>query len=182
MPWLGRLRQPTLVLAGNDDLIVPLVNGRILARRIPCARLHVVPGGGHLFLLERPAELTALVADYLRGAELHKDGAIADLPTLETIAGRVPGHVRRPRPDDGGVRPHGRNAVPAFDVVLRPTKTVSILYGLGGPATGRAVLAAHHPGMAEAVASFDPHLAPPAAGPRRRRAGAQAHRAVVTVL
>jgi hypothetical protein len=28
-------------------------------------------------------------------------------------------------------RPHGRDAVPAFDVVLRPTKSVSILYGLG---------------------------------------------------
>jgi conjugative relaxase-like TrwC/TraI family protein len=36
-------------------------------------------------------------------------------------------------------RPHGRNAVPAFDVVLRPTKSVSILYGLGDPTTGRAV-------------------------------------------
>jgi hypothetical protein len=34
-------------------------------------------------------------------------------------------------------RPHGRNAVPAFDVVLRPTKSVSVLYGLGDPATGR---------------------------------------------
>jgi hypothetical protein len=29
-------------------------------------------------------------------------------------------------------RPHGRNAIPAFDVVLRPTKSVSVLYGLGG--------------------------------------------------
>jgi TrwC relaxase len=38
-------------------------------------------------------------------------------------------------------RPHGRNAVPAFDVVLRPTKSVSVLYGLGDPAIGRAVLA-----------------------------------------
>ena len=28
-------------------------------------------------------------------------------------------------------RPHGRDAVPAFDVVLRPTKSVSVLYGLG---------------------------------------------------
>jgi TrwC relaxase len=35
-------------------------------------------------------------------------------------------------------RPHGRNAVPAFDVVLRPTKSVSILYGLGErPPAGR---------------------------------------------
>ena len=55
-------------------------------------------------------------------------------------------------------RPHGRDAVPAFDVVLRPTKSVSILYGLGDPATGRAVLAAHHAGLAEAVAYLDGHL------------------------
>jgi conjugative relaxase-like TrwC/TraI family protein len=55
-------------------------------------------------------------------------------------------------------RPHGRNAVPAFDVVLRPTKSVSVLYGLGDPVTGRAVLAAHHAGLAEAVGYLDEHL------------------------
>ncbi len=65
LPWLWRLRQPTLVLAGDDDPIVPAMNGRILARCIPDARLHIVRGGGHLFLLERPAELAALVADFL---------------------------------------------------------------------------------------------------------------------
>ena len=37
-------------------------------------------------------------------------------------------------------RPHGRNAVPAFDVVLRPTKSVSILYGLGDPWSRSLVL------------------------------------------
>jgi poly(3-hydroxyalkanoate) depolymerase len=67
LPWLRTLPQPTLVLAGDDDPIVPLVNGRILARWIPDARLHVVPGGGHLFLLERPAEMAALVAGFLNG-------------------------------------------------------------------------------------------------------------------
>ncbi len=65
LPWLHRLQQPPLVLAGDDDPIVPLVNGRILAGRIPRARLHVVTGGGHLFLLERPAAMAALVADFL---------------------------------------------------------------------------------------------------------------------
>jgi conjugative relaxase-like TrwC/TraI family protein len=65
-------------------------------------------------------------------------------------------------------RQHGRNAVPAFDVVLRPTKGVSILYGLGDPATGRAVLAAHHAGLAEAVGYLDEHL-----GARRGHGGVQ---------
>lgn len=65
MPWLWTLRQPTLVLAGDDDPIVPLVNGRILAWCISGARLHVVRRGGHLFLLENPAEMARLVAGFL---------------------------------------------------------------------------------------------------------------------
>src|SRR5829696_8101719 len=65
-------------------------------------------------------------------------------------------------------RPHGRGAVPAFDVVLWPTKSVSVLYGLGAPATGRAVLEAHHAGLAEAVGYLDEHL-----GARRGHGGVQ---------
>jgi conjugative relaxase-like TrwC/TraI family protein len=73
-------------------------------------------------------------------------------------------------PDSGELlgRAHGKGAVPAFDVVLRPTKSVSVLYGLGDGATGRAVLAAHHAGVAEAVAYLDGHL-----GTRRGHAGVQ---------
>jgi conjugative relaxase-like TrwC/TraI family protein len=73
-------------------------------------------------------------------------------------------------PDTGELlgRRHGRNAVPAFDVVLRPTKSVSILYGLGDPATGRAVLDAHHAGVGEAVAYLDEHI-----GTRRGHGGVQ---------
>lgn len=63
--WLHRLPHRTLVLAGDDDPIVPVVNGRILARRIPRARLVVLPGAGHLFLLERAPEAAALVGDFL---------------------------------------------------------------------------------------------------------------------
>ena len=73
-------------------------------------------------------------------------------------------------PDTGQLlgRPHGRNAVPGFDVVLRPTKSVSVLYGLGDPVTGRAVLDAHHTGVREAVAYLDEHV-----GTRRGHAGVQ---------
>jgi conjugative relaxase-like TrwC/TraI family protein len=73
-------------------------------------------------------------------------------------------------PDTGELlgRPHGRGAVPAFDVVLRLTKSVSILYGLADPATGRAVLDAHHAGVAEAVGYLDEHIET-----RRGHAGVQ---------
>lgn len=69
VPWLWTLRQPTLVLAGDDDPIMPVANARILARLIPNARLEVICGGGHLFLLERPSEIAAVVADFLTADE-----------------------------------------------------------------------------------------------------------------
>jgi poly(3-hydroxyalkanoate) depolymerase len=49
--WLHRIRQPTLVLAGSDDPLVPPVNSRIISLLIPNNRLYIVPGGGHLFML-----------------------------------------------------------------------------------------------------------------------------------
>jgi conjugative relaxase-like TrwC/TraI family protein len=75
---------------------------------------------------------------------------------------------RHPDTDELLGRPHGKGAVPAFDVVLRPTKSVSILYGLSDPATGRAVLEAHHAGLAEAVGYLDEHV-----GARRGHGGVQ---------
>src|SRR5215467_7196620 len=50
LPWLRCLPQPTLVLAGTDDPLVPVVNGHILASLIPDARL-VIIDDGHLFLV-----------------------------------------------------------------------------------------------------------------------------------
>jgi poly(3-hydroxyalkanoate) depolymerase len=63
LPWLHTLRMPTLVIAGDDDPIIPLVNNRILAWRAPNAKLHIVRGGGHVFLLdEDPGVIEAIDA------------------------------------------------------------------------------------------------------------------------
>ena len=62
--WLHKLRQPTLVLSGRTDAIVPVANGRILAGRIPHARLEIVDGG-HLFLLTHAAENAVRVNAFL---------------------------------------------------------------------------------------------------------------------
>ena len=80
VPWLWRLRQPTLVLTGDDDPIIPVLNGKILTRCIPDARLHIMKGGGHLFLLERPAETAELVADFLHGPRVSPVAPTADRP------------------------------------------------------------------------------------------------------
>jgi 3-oxoadipate enol-lactonase len=49
---LGRLRCPVEVVAGSEDRIIPPENSRVLAERIPGARLTLIPGAGHAFPLE----------------------------------------------------------------------------------------------------------------------------------
>ena len=62
--WLSRIRQPTLVLSGADDPIVPPVNARIISRLIPNARLHIFDDG-HLGLMTSVDELAPIVHDFL---------------------------------------------------------------------------------------------------------------------
>lgn len=69
LPWLHRLPQPTLVLHGDDDPVVPLVNARVVARRVPGARLHVVVGGGHLLLLDSAADVFPIITGFLTDNE-----------------------------------------------------------------------------------------------------------------
>jgi poly(3-hydroxyalkanoate) depolymerase len=64
LPWLPWLRQPTLVMAGTDDPIVPLVNGHILAKLIPDARL-VTIDDGHLFLITSADASARLISEFL---------------------------------------------------------------------------------------------------------------------
>ncbi len=64
LPWLPLIRQPTLILAGDDDPIVPLVNAKLMQRLIPDARLHVFHDG-HLGLLTQARELAPVVAQFL---------------------------------------------------------------------------------------------------------------------
>ncbi len=64
--WLHSLRQPTLILSGNDDPIVPLINSKIMGRLIPNARLHVFDDG-HLGLLTSADTLAPLIREFLAG-------------------------------------------------------------------------------------------------------------------
>lgn len=63
--WLHKLKQPTLIMAGSDDPLVPPVNARILSLLIPNNRLHIVAGGGHLFMLHCLDEVGPAIREFL---------------------------------------------------------------------------------------------------------------------
>lgn len=65
LPWLHRIRHRTLVMAGDDDPIIPLTNSRLMASRLRDGRLHVAEGGGHLFLFTRAEEMAGVISDFL---------------------------------------------------------------------------------------------------------------------
>jgi poly(3-hydroxyalkanoate) depolymerase len=64
VPFLPLIRQPTLIMAGDDDPIIPLANARLMRRLIPDSRLHIFHGG-HLGLVTEASELAPIVADFL---------------------------------------------------------------------------------------------------------------------
>jgi len=64
LPWLRLLTQPTLVMHGLDDPIVPLINARILSALIRRAELHVVDDG-HMFLVSKAQDVAPVVHRFL---------------------------------------------------------------------------------------------------------------------
>jgi poly(3-hydroxyalkanoate) depolymerase len=64
VPFLPWLRQPTLILSGDDDPIIPLANARLMHLLIPKSSLHVYQGG-HLGLVTEAATLAPVVDAFL---------------------------------------------------------------------------------------------------------------------
>ena len=63
---LPQIRVPTLILAGTADQLIPSENSRILASRIPNAKLVLFEGAGHGYLWEAEEEANRTVHDFLR--------------------------------------------------------------------------------------------------------------------
>jgi pimeloyl-ACP methyl ester carboxylesterase len=64
LPFLRLIRQPVLVMGGDDDPIVPVTNARILAALIPNATLHVF-AGGHVEPLTAATEFGPRISQFL---------------------------------------------------------------------------------------------------------------------
>jgi poly(3-hydroxyalkanoate) depolymerase len=64
VPWLHFLRQPTLIMQGDDDPLVPLVNAKIMHSLIPHSKLYIFHDG-HLGLGTSARELAQVVDQFL---------------------------------------------------------------------------------------------------------------------
>jgi pimeloyl-ACP methyl ester carboxylesterase len=65
---LTGIQSPTLVLQGDNDLMIPTKLSHLLAGLIPDARIRIYPDAAHGFLFQYPAEAAADVNEFL-GAE-----------------------------------------------------------------------------------------------------------------
>jgi pimeloyl-ACP methyl ester carboxylesterase len=63
--WLDQLEMPVLVIAGDDDLLIPVSQARRIAKTVRCGRLVVVPSGGHLWVLKQPAAAAGMIRQFL---------------------------------------------------------------------------------------------------------------------
>jgi 3-oxoadipate enol-lactonase len=66
---LPSIRTPTLVLAGSRDILMRPENARLIASRVPGARLHIVEGAAHGFTREKPAESINVILEFLSSVE-----------------------------------------------------------------------------------------------------------------
>jgi poly(3-hydroxyalkanoate) depolymerase len=64
-PFLPAIRHETLVVCGDDDPLVPVANARMLAERIPRARLELVERAGHLLLWDEPERIAPQIGQFV---------------------------------------------------------------------------------------------------------------------
>ncbi len=67
VPLLAQIACPTLVITGELDGPTPPADGKLMAERIPGARLEIIPKAGHLSNLEQPEAFNRALLDFLEG-------------------------------------------------------------------------------------------------------------------
>ncbi|WP_373050535.1 alpha/beta fold hydrolase [Thalassovita aquimarina] len=64
-PTLRKCKCPALVLCGEEDGLTPVKRHRFMADLIPYAELEIIPGAGHLPVLEQPGAVTAALRRWM---------------------------------------------------------------------------------------------------------------------
>jgi poly(3-hydroxyalkanoate) depolymerase len=97
-PFYPGIRQPTLILSGDDDPLIPLGNARMLRAAIPNSRLRIF-SDGHLGLFTAATELAPLVDAFLLRDDYVEHGRLESAAYLAaaTARGMLRGRSAPPR-------------------------------------------------------------------------------------
>jgi 3-oxoadipate enol-lactonase len=68
---LDRINVPTLVIHGEADRLVPPANGKLIAARIPGAKLVLIPNAGHIFSTDQPDAAYQPVLEFLAAQNIN---------------------------------------------------------------------------------------------------------------
>jgi pimeloyl-ACP methyl ester carboxylesterase len=68
LPGLPFVSAPALILAGDDDPIISTVNPRLMAKFLRRSTLRIIPGAGHLLLIDSPEVVAPIIEEFLAGA------------------------------------------------------------------------------------------------------------------
>jgi pimeloyl-ACP methyl ester carboxylesterase len=55
----ARIKVPTTIILGERDMMTPARAGSSLAAALPNSRVVVLPGAGHMMMMEKPDQLLA---------------------------------------------------------------------------------------------------------------------------
>jgi pimeloyl-ACP methyl ester carboxylesterase len=80
LDYLKDIRQPTLIVQGSNDVIVPTVNSYILQQNLPNAQLIVYPDANHGSLYQYPKLFVSQTSAFLDAGPQQPEGARESLP------------------------------------------------------------------------------------------------------
>jgi fermentation-respiration switch protein FrsA (DUF1100 family) len=75
LSWLSSVHVPVLVVHGDGDHLVPAANAVQLARLLPESRLHVLPGEGHLLVVDPDGGAIPLLEDFFAAPTVERSRA-----------------------------------------------------------------------------------------------------------
>ena len=95
LKWLSAVTPETLVISGDDDPVMPLPNSYLLGRYMPNARLVIVPGEGHLLLMDHDSAALPFIGDFISASTVAsstawRDGIDVDDEMLERVLAAHP--------------------------------------------------------------------------------------------
>ena len=70
VPTLRTIKVPTLVIAGEEDTLIPAASAQLMHQNIPGAKLAMIPRAGHYAAFENPADFTRVLRQFLDGLKL----------------------------------------------------------------------------------------------------------------